>query len=178
MTYFFVETDDIFESLHISHEGIRDFFNTSSSWIETTTSIATIFKYDQNRRLHFDEGFLCACYRIFKDTNVSSIGSADHFPYRDLTNFRTKVGRFAELYSQGIDLPPPLFFYPAPYQLEILDGVHRCLATLEIVRLGTMAASHFVPDRVRIWTGFNRDFFAADIVVNQLNYHDHISSLF
>ncbi len=39
MTYFFVETEDIFESLHISHEGIRDFFNTSSSWIETTTSM-------------------------------------------------------------------------------------------------------------------------------------------
>lgn len=166
--YLFISEADIQATLQISHVGITDFFNPSNSWIEVVTNPETIFACDKNRRLHFDEGFLCACYRILKDTSISSIGGADHFPYRDLLKFRKKTEQLTELYRQGSDLLAPLFFYPAAHQLEILDGVHRCLAAFELVDRGRGNTDLALMAELRIWVGFNHSSFNPEFISQQL----------
>jgi hypothetical protein len=155
------------DKLEISHRGLHEFFNPSSSWIEITAHPKTIFDCDRNRRLHFDEGFLWACYRIFKDPSVTHIAQSDHFPYRDLDAFRGITCQVLNTYRQGGNLPPPLFFYPAPYQLEILDGVHRCLAAFELAQAPATANGFSCADyRIRI--GFNHHQLCASAVAHQI----------
>jgi len=170
LPYFsYVQVSQIQSDLSVINYVKEAFFSDSSnSWIEIFLDIETVFECDRNRRLHFDEGFLRACYRVFTDTRVSSIADADHFPYRDLPKFRAKVECLTELHDHGDELPPPLFFYPAPYQLEILDGVHRCLAAFEVVQRRKATDCHFVPQRFRVWLGFNRLWTEPAMIVHQL----------
>lgn len=162
-----ITSDEIIAKVQISHEGIQDFFTSTNLWIETFTHMHTIFEYDQNRRLHFDEGFLCACYRIYKDMNISTIASADHFPYKDLFSFRKKIMEISEIYRSKNSLPPPLFFYPAPYHLEILDGVHRCVAAFELAQISRATENQFIPKSFKILVGFNHG-LDAEKVIQQL----------
>jgi hypothetical protein len=166
--YSYITKTDILNRLHISHEGIDDFLRPSISWIEIAAHPETIFECDRNRALHFEEGFLCTCYRIFKDINITYISREHHFPYKDLVKFRKKNWQLVDMYCRGENLPPPLFFYPAPYQLEILDGVHRCLAAYELVQCRKETSLHFSPAFFIVWLGFDRNFFSASIVAHQL----------
>jgi hypothetical protein len=154
-----VQPDVILKRFVISHAGAGEFFTERNLWIETNATVQTIFEYDRNRRLHFDEGFLTACHRVFKDRTISSIHPDHHFPYKDLVRFRSKVSTFRSFYLSGKKLPPPLFYYAAPHQLEILDGVHRCVAAFDAGR---------TPDWFSVWVGFNRDALSADAIVSQL----------
>ncbi len=157
----------ILGNIEISHCGLHEFFNPSSSWIEIAAHPKTIFDCDRNRRLHFDEGFLWVCYRIFKDPSVTQITPCHHFPYRDLDKFRSITSQLLAAYRQGVNLPPPLFFYPAPYQFEILDGVHRCLAAFELAQTPAVAGCFSCAD-YRIWVGFNHDHRCAGDIVHQI----------
>lgn len=152
---------EILGQVQVSHKGIYEFFSPKNSWIETTTDLETIFEFDRNRKLHFDEGFLTAARRIASDASITAISNAHHFPYRDLVAMRQEVQRLASLYRAGTSFPPPLFFYPAAYQLEILDGVHRCLAAFETL------SDHKEPC-FKIWVGFQHNKFCAGQVVQQL----------
>lgn len=160
-TYRCVQPSEILREARISHAGIREFFSPQNSWIEAATDLETIREFDTNRRLHFDEGFLVATQRIASDVSIQSIATTDHFPYHDLPEMRQKVQRFASLYRNGTSLPPPLFFYPNAYQLEILDGVHRCLAAFHVLK-------NPEPCSFRIWVGFAQDRFCASQVVQHL----------
>lgn len=157
----------ILNNLKISHMGLFQFFNPSSSWIEITAHPKTIFDCDRNRRLHFDEGFLSACYRIFKDLSITHVAQSHHFPYRDLNQFRTITYQMLDAYRQGANLPPPLFFYPGPYQFEILDGVHRCLAAFDLAQDSAIAGRFSCCD-YRIWVGFNHDQFCDRAIAHQI----------
>jgi hypothetical protein len=152
---------EILGELQVSHAGINGFFSPGHLWIETAVAVETIFGFDRNRRLHFDEGFLNASYRVATDLSVTAIGEESHFPYRDLSNVRAKIRQLAELYRSGVRLPPPLFFYPAPFQLEVLDGVHRSLAAFEALR--NSGSAGFL-----IWLGFNHQAFTPGLVIQQL----------
>jgi hypothetical protein len=157
----------ILDNLEISHCGLHDFFNPSISWIEVSAHPKTIFEWDRNRRLHFDEGFLWACHRIFKDLSITHIAQSHHFPYRDLDKFRSITDQLLDVYRQGANLLPPLFFYSAPYKFEILDGVHRCLAAFELTRALAHAGDFSCADYL-IWLGFNHDQFRAEVIAHQL----------
>jgi hypothetical protein len=157
----FVQPAEILGQVQISHAGIHEFFSPSHSWMETTVGLETVFEFDRNRRLHFDEGFLNACYRVAKDLSITAIADVSHFPYHDLPALRQKVTQFAALYKSGADLPPPLFFYPAPYQLEVLDGVHRSIAAFEVTR-------NCEPCWLTIWLGFDHHVFHGGQVVQEL----------
>lgn len=156
-----VQPSEIIHEVQVSHTGIGEFFSPQNSWIEADTDLETIFELDRNRRLHFDEGFLAASQRVASDVSITLIADTDHFPYRDLPAMRQKIRRFESLYGNGIRFPPPLFFYPAAYQLEILDGVHRCLAACHVLK-------NAEPGSFRIWVGFGQDRFCASQVVQQL----------
>jgi hypothetical protein len=156
-----IEPAEILRQVQISHAGLHEFFTPAHSWIETTAGLETIFEFDRNRRLHFEEGFLNACYRVVRDPSITAIAKASHFPYRDLPAVRKKVRQFAELYKSRAHLPPPLFFYPAPHQLEVLDGVHRLIAALEATR-------NCEPCWLTIWLGFNHRVFHGGQVVQQM----------
>ena len=154
-------------NLHISHRGHDEFFKPSCTWIEMAAHPKTIFDFDQNRRLHFDEGFLNACYRIFKDPSITRIAHSHHFPFRDLAKYRQAIYQFINAYRQGADPPPPIFFCPAHYQLEILDGVHRCLAAFELALIPGTAGS-FIGADYRIWVGFNHQRLSARAIAYQI----------
>ena len=154
------------EALQLSHSGHAELFSDSSSWIEVAAHPQTIFECDRNRQLHFDEGFLSTCRRILKDTSITQIAQGHHFPYRDLGKFRDATWQVLAAYERGAALPPPLFFYPAPYQLEILDGVHRCLAAYELTQTG--ANGRFSFHNYRIWLGFDRTRMSPGAVTHQV----------
>jgi hypothetical protein len=156
-----VEPDEILSQVEISHAGICEFFCPAHSWIETAVDLQTVFEFDSNRRLHFDEGLLNAARRVAMDLSITRIAEDSHFPYRDLPSVRRKVGEFTALYRSRAHLPPPLFFYPAPCQLEILDGVHRTIAACQVMR--DCGSSAFT-----IWLGFNHQSYDAGLVVQQL----------
>jgi hypothetical protein len=154
-------------NLKISHRGHDELFNPSCTWIEITAHPKTIFDFDRNRRLHFDEGFLNACYRILKDPSITRIAQSHHFPFRDLANYRHATYQIINAYRQSVEPPPPIFFCPAPYQLEILDGVHRCLAAFELA-LSPRATGNFCGADYRIWVGFNHHQLCAGAIANQI----------
>jgi|SRR5579859_2843087 len=156
-----VSPSEILREVQVSHTGIDDFFAPQNSWIEADIDVETVFELDRNRRLHFDEGFLAASQRVAGDASIELIAATDHFPYRDLPAMRQKVARFASLYESGASFPPPLFFYPSAYQLEILDGVHRCLAASHALK--NLELKFF-----RIWVGFGKEMFYPSEVVQQL----------
>lgn len=156
---------EIFSTLAISHAQIHDFFYPSASWIETEADIPTIFDFDQNRALHFDEGFLTACRRVAGDPTIQTIAAEHHFPYRELTKLRQHISEVKMCYREGASIPPPLFFYPAPGQLEILDGVHRCLAAYTLWEEAVLNAPY------RVWVGFDHTTIEAGVVVQQIWVH-------
>lgn len=167
-TYSYVGAEVVATNRIVSHAGFRNFLVPSNTWIEARTDPQTIFECDRNRRLHFNEGFLCTCYRVFKDESVSSIARNHHFPFKDLRKFRQKIDNFKSIYERGEDLPPPLFYCPAPYELEILDGVHRCLAAFDLARSGGFALTRAEEGGLKICVGFNRDAIGLDTLVHQL----------
>ena len=145
-------------------------------WIEVRIDPQTIFEYDRNRKLHFDKGFLCACYRIFKDQSVCSIACNDHFPYKDLCKFRDNIFTFKDIYQKGVYVPPPLFYYSDSYQLEILDGVHRSIALYDIAVSNDNKKKHYAQNGVKIWIGFDHLRMSVDTVAHQfwINYAGRI----
>lgn len=157
----------VHEIIARSHSGHDELFRPSTRWIELTAHPHAIFDCDRNRRLHFDEGFLCACHRIFKDQSIVAIGPFDHFPYWDLAQFRRATNDLVAAYRAGKYLPPPIFFCPAPDQLEILDGVHRCLAAYELA-FPSNEPCNFSPADYRIWLGLDGDKFDAPHIAHQL----------
>lgn len=159
-----VDPAEILRQVQISHAGIQDFFTPLHSWIETAVDLETVLDFDRNRKLHFDEGFLNASYRVALDLSITAIADSSHFPYRDLQAVRSKIAQFAAMYKSGAHLPPPLFFYPAPCQLEVLDGVHRSVAAFQVLR-------NCRPAAFTIWLGFNHQVFDAGVVVQQLWSH-------
>jgi hypothetical protein len=163
------ELESGLDSSIISYMKEAFFNNPLNYWVEISLDIGTVFKYDRNRRLHFDEGFLSACHRVFKDEAIQSIADVDHFPYRDLSKFRANVEALERLYDNGTRLPSPLFFYSAPYQLEILDGVHRCLAAFELARRRKTATDgQFSSHQYRVRLGVNRLRTDPAMLIHQL----------
>jgi hypothetical protein len=157
-----VQPAEILRQVEISHAGIHDFFCPAHSWMETRADLETIFEFDGNRRLHFNEGFLAASRRVALDLTITAIDETSHFPYRDLPAVREKIGALIARYRRGETPPPPLFFYPASGELEILDGVHRTIAAYEAARrFGS-------PGALTIWVGFNSNLFDPGLVVQQL----------
>lgn len=161
-----VDASLVQRNIALSHCGHDELFSPSSQWVELAAHPRAMFDCDANRRLHFDEGFLCACHRIFNDLSITFIEPSDHFPYRDLAHFRRTTHDVMAAYRAGASMPPPIFFYPAPYQLEILDGVHRCLAAYELAR--SNQPGRFSPAGYRIWLGFDRERFDAHHIAHQL----------
>ena len=132
----------------------------SFSWIEIAAHPKSIFDGDRNRGLYFSEGFLWTCHRRLMDIPHPC---ANEFVYPD----HGKVQRFACQLRQGLNLPPPLFLYPAPYQLEIIDGVHRCMAAFELAQ-SPETAGRFSGDDYTIWVGFDEYKFCAHAITYEI----------
>ena len=162
-----IEPALVHNSIAGSHSGHDELFRHSTRWIELAVHPRAIFDCDRNRHLHFDEGFLCTSHRIFKDQSIVAIGPFDHFPYWDLAQFRRATNDVIAAYRAGMNLPPPIFFCPARDQLEILDGVHRCIAAYELA-LPSNEPCGFSPADYRIWVGFDGDKFDAPHMTHQL----------
>jgi hypothetical protein len=168
LNFTYVDQGYIKNVRYISHEGKNDFLREPNVWIETYAALKTIIEFDRNRKLHFDEGFLWACYRIFEDDTIQCISERDHFPYKDLKKFRNKVKQYVEKHKRGVEIVPPLFFYPAQNQLEILDGVHRCLAKFDACNLHRHKNIFEDLDFIKIWVGFDQEKFSGEDLVMQI----------
>ncbi|MFK7902224.1 MAG: DUF2934 domain-containing protein [Nitratireductor sp.] len=164
--YDIVSVDMIKSQLAISHAGIDEFFMPHNIWIRINMACDAVFQFDQNRKLHFGDGFINTCYRVFNDDTITRISDDSHFPYRDLTQFRLKIRTIAERYAANVIIPPPLFYYSSPFSLEILDGVHRVLA----LRLVSEAVTEF-GESVPLWIGFNRYHSSAEVLAYHLWLH-------
>jgi len=136
----------------------------SFSWIELAAHPQAIFDADRNRRLFFEDGFLNTCQGLLqKAQGVGGARKPQAFYYPDPDKYRGVV----RLLGQGVRLPPPLFLYPAPFELEILDGVHRCLAALELARSQATAGS-LGRDGLTLRVGFDPRRFAASSIAHEI----------
>lgn len=86
--YSVISTEKITARLSISHAGIDQFFAAINLWFEMRIDSLTLFQFDRNCKLHFDEGFLCTCHRIFKDESIKKIAPDHHYRHQDLPGLR------------------------------------------------------------------------------------------
>jgi hypothetical protein len=165
-SYSYISTEVILSIKNILNIDVNNFFSTSNTWIEIQADILTVFEYDRNRKLHFDEGFLNSCYYIFKNQSIRSISSYDHFPYKDLNKFRNKILSLKDSYQKGVYVPPPLFYYSNSHQLQILDGVHRSIALYDQALLNDNKEKCDAQNAAKIWIGFDHQRMSIDTVAD------------